>query len=220
MKRLINIFRLAVVLSISLGLLIFIGLGEARRTYPRFAIEKLAAQGELVQTAMKPFLLADLPLNQYLLFFSETGLAGGLAFVFFLAALIWRQKPGAVRFMLAGLAFAENYGLILAAAFVFVFFLMSAYPVGFQYGAEVSYPAPEATSQGLMVWAGQVSGILFILGMDAFRAGPEAPMTGSMVAFIVMTAVVIVMALFLRESAMIRREAAQDRPGPSSADRP
>ena len=90
----------------------------------------------------------------------------------------------------------------------------------FQYGAEVSYPAPEATSQGLMVWAGQVSGILFILGMDAFRAGPEAPMTGSMVAFIVMTAVVIVMALFLRESAMIRREAAQDRPGPSSADRP
>ena len=41
-----------------------------------------------------------------------------------------------------------------------------------------------------------------------------------MVAFIVMTAVVIVMALFLRESAMIRREAAQGRPGPSSANRP
>ncbi|GEM_PF-2480377 len=65
MKRLINVVRLALVLSISLGLLIFIGLGEARRTYPQFAVEKLAAQGELVQTAMHPFLLADLPLNQY-----------------------------------------------------------------------------------------------------------------------------------------------------------
>ncbi|MBN2146326.1 MAG: MFS transporter [Anaerolineales bacterium] len=64
-NRIINVFRLALVLSISLGLLIFVGLGEARRTYPRFAIEKLAAQGELVQMAMKSFLLADLPLNQY-----------------------------------------------------------------------------------------------------------------------------------------------------------
>jgi len=48
----------------------------------------------------------DLPLNQYLLFFSETGLPGGLAFIFFLAALFWRQKPGTVRFMLAAMALA------------------------------------------------------------------------------------------------------------------
>lgn len=64
-NRLINVFRLALVLGISLGLLIFVGQGEARRTYPTFVIERLAAQGELVQTAMKPFLLADLPLHQY-----------------------------------------------------------------------------------------------------------------------------------------------------------
>ena len=48
----------------------------------------------------------DLPLNQYLLFFSETGLAGGLAFILFLAVLIWRQRPGAVRTMLAVMAAA------------------------------------------------------------------------------------------------------------------
>ena len=48
----------------------------------------------------------DLPLNQYLLFFSETGLAGGLAFIFFLAALFWRQRAGSARFMLAVMAFA------------------------------------------------------------------------------------------------------------------
>ena len=64
-NRFVNIFRLALVLALSLLLLIFVGLGEARRTYPRFEIEKMAAQGELVQIAMSPFLLADLPLHQF-----------------------------------------------------------------------------------------------------------------------------------------------------------
>jgi len=64
-NRIINIIRLSLVLTLSLLLLIFIGVGEARRTYPRFEIEKLAAQGELIRTAMEPFLLADLPIEQF-----------------------------------------------------------------------------------------------------------------------------------------------------------
>jgi len=117
----------------------------------------------------------------------------------FLVLAVAGMAPG-----LVGLAFAANYPLLMASAFVFGFFMMSAYPVGFQYSAEVSYPAPEATSQGLMIMAGQVSGILFILGMDAFRAGPDASMTGSMVAFLALTALIIALACFLKESAMIR----------------
>ena len=127
----------------------------------------------------------------------------------FLVLAVAGMAPG-----LVGLAFATGYALLLASAFVFGFFLMSAYPVGFQYGAEVSYPAPEATSQGLMIMAGQISGILFILGMDAFRDGPNAPMTGSMVAFIVLTGVIIVLASLLRESAMIRGRLPGDAPRP------
>lgn len=126
----------------------------------------------------------------------------------FLVLAVAGMAPG-----LVGLAFATSYPLLLASAFVFGFFLMSAYPVGFQYSAEVSYPAPEATSQGLMIMAGQVSGILFILGMDAFRDGPDASMTGSMVAFIVLTAVIIALVAFLKESAMIR---AADPPSPEA----
>jgi cyanate permease len=129
----------------------------------------------------------------------------------FLVLAVAGMAPG-----LVGLAFATTYPLLLASAFVFGFFLMSAYPVGFQYSAEVSYPAPEATSQGLMIMAGQVSGILFILGMDAFRDGPDASMTGSMVAFIALTAIVIVLASLLRESAMIR---GADDGSPKDADR-
>jgi MFS family permease len=120
----------------------------------------------------------------------------------FLVLAVTGMAPG-----LVGLAFAANYPLLLAAAFVFGFFLMSAYPIGFQYSAEVSYPAPEATSQGLMVMAGQVSGILFILGMDAFRTGAEGSMTWSMVGFIVLTGALIGLSLMLRESEMIRGQA-------------
>ncbi|MBU4404267.1 MAG: O-antigen ligase family protein, partial [Acidobacteria bacterium] len=48
----------------------------------------------------------DLPLNQYLLITSETGLAAGLLFVLFLVVQLKRQKPGVIRSVLAAIAFA------------------------------------------------------------------------------------------------------------------
>jgi MFS family permease len=77
---------------------------------------------------------------------------------------------------LAGIAFASSYALVLVFAFVLGFFLLSAGPIGFQYGAEITYPAPEGTSNGLLLLMGQISGILFIFGMDSLKA----PGTGSM----------------------------------------
>ena len=77
---------------------------------------------------------------------------------------------------LIGITFAGSYFLLLCSSFLFGFFLLSAGPIGFQYGAEITYPAPEGTSNGLLLLMGQISGIIFILGMDAFKA----PDTGSM----------------------------------------
>jgi cyanate permease len=77
---------------------------------------------------------------------------------------------------LVGLIYAASYGPLLASAAVLGFFLLSAGPIGFQYGAEVTYPAPEGTSNGLLLLMGQISGIAFILALDAFKA----PQTGSM----------------------------------------
>jgi MFS family permease len=77
---------------------------------------------------------------------------------------------------LVGLTFAESYQLMLVSAFVFGFFLLSAGPVGFQYGAEITHPTPEGTSNGLLLLMGQISGIVFILGMDIIKS----PVTGSM----------------------------------------
>jgi sugar phosphate permease len=68
---------------------------------------------------------------------------------------------------LAGLALSTSYPVVLVCAFVFGFFLLGAGgPIGFQYSAEICVPAPESSSQGLILLVGQVSGILFVLAMN------------------------------------------------------
>ncbi len=64
-NRLASSMAIVVVLALSLGLLTYVGFGEARRTYPKFEIEKLAAQGEVVKKTVDTFLLANLPLEQF-----------------------------------------------------------------------------------------------------------------------------------------------------------
>lgn len=54
-----------VVCGLSLLLLIYVGFGEAQRTYPSFHLEKLAAQGRIVQNAVESYLRAGLPLRQF-----------------------------------------------------------------------------------------------------------------------------------------------------------
>jgi len=85
---------------------------------------------------------------------------------------------------LVGITFATSYWLLLVSAFIFGFFLLSAGPVGFQYGAEMTYPAPEGTSNGLLLLMGQISGIVFILGMDSFKAIETGSMTLPLTALI------------------------------------
>lgn len=76
---------------------------------------------------------------------------------------------------LAGIAYVASYAALLVFSFIFGFFLLSAGPIGFQYGAEITYPAPEGTSNGLLLLMGQISGIIFILGMDAFKSPQRSP---------------------------------------------
>jgi hypothetical protein len=104
---------------------------------------------------------------------------------------------------LAGLASARSYGLLLVSSFVFGLFLLSAGPIGFQYGAEITLPAPEGTSNSMLVVMGQVSGILFIFKMDAFKA-PDGSMTASLAILFALTAASFVLGLFLRESPIHR----------------
>jgi len=94
---------------------------------------------------------------------------------------------------LLGIAYVENYSLLLLSAFVMGFFLLSAGPIGFQYGAEITFPAPEGTSNGMLLLMGQISGIIFILGMDSFKN----PDTGSMAASLLLLSGLMVIGLLL-----------------------
>ena len=94
---------------------------------------------------------------------------------------------------------------------------MAAAPVGYQYAAELSLPAPESTSQGLIILSGQLSGVLFItlraLGgnvsmealADASRASEAIALTPFMIGFVVLAAVAVGLTLAMKESPIVRR---------------
>jgi cyanate permease len=100
---------------------------------------------------------------------------------------------------LLGIIFAQSYWLLLLSGFVFGFFLLSSGPIGFQYGAEITRPAPEGTSNSFLILMGQISGIIFIFGMDALKS-PDGSMTVSLLGLLGCMALCVVLSLFLRES--------------------
>jgi len=104
---------------------------------------------------------------------------------------------------LVGVTFAPSYGLLLASAFVLGFFLLSSGPIGFQYGAEITYPTPEGTSNGLLLMMGQISGIAFIIGMDALKSTTTGSMTTSLLILIGLMVAGLLLATRLKESVVI-----------------
>ncbi len=150
---------------------------------------------------------------------TQAGLAGGLMIFGGLAGAViisWlsdhyrRRVPfillalSASCIGLAGITFATNYPLLLASSFVLGFFLLSAGPIGFQYGAEIAYPAPEGTSNGLLLLMGQISGIIFIIGMDRFKSAGSGSMTFSLVILIGLLVLSCLIGTWLRESALLQ----------------
>lgn len=93
------------------------------------------------------------------------------------------------------------YGITLAGSFILGFFVMSAGPIGFQYAAEVSYPAPESTSQGLLLLLGQITGMLFVAGMSIHQ---NHYLGTFMTMFVSLTVVIMILGLTLRESPHFR----------------
>ena len=124
----------------------------------------------------------------------------------FLVICIAGMVPG-----IFGLTFAGDlstdpsmvYTISLVSSFVLGFFIMSAGPLGFQYAAEVSHPAPESTSQGMLLWVGQVTGMIFVAGMSV-ESNRYLP--AFMISFAVLSLFSLAAVLFLRESPMIITE--------------
>ena len=107
---------------------------------------------------------------------------------------------------LVGITYVTSYALLLVFAFIFGFFLLSAGPLGFQYGAEITHPAPEGTSNGLLLLMGQISGILFILGMDAFKSPKTGSMTMPLLVLIGLLVICLFFSVRLREALILKSQ--------------
>lgn len=152
-------------------------------------------------------------------------IAGGLAGAVVLPALsdrFRRRKPflmmgiaGAI-LGLAGVAWAQSYAALLASSLVLGFFLLSAGPVGFQYAAEVTFPIQEGTSNGLVLLAGQVAGILFIFAMDGLKS-PSGSMGGPLAGLIGLLVLCLGLGALLREPATLLTGAQEGRAAPPSS---
>jgi len=153
---------------------------------------------------------------------TQAGIAGGIMILGgILGALIMpilsdrtrKRKPFIIIALagatvgLAGITFATGYGLLLLSCTVLGFFLLSAGPIGFQYGAEITYPASEGTSNGLLLLAGQISGIAFIFAMDSFKSPLNGAMTiplGVLIGFMLFS---LILSLRLKESPLMTTKA-------------
>ena len=104
---------------------------------------------------------------------------------------------------LAGIAFADSYWILICAGAIMGFFLLSAGPIGFQYGAEITFPASEGTSNGLLLFMGQISGIAFIFGMDGMKSQLTGSMTQPLIILLVLMFVSLLMSTRLKESKLL-----------------
>ncbi len=121
----------------------------------------------------------------------------------FLVICLSGMVPG-----VAGLTFARYlssgpegaYIVALVSSFILGFFIMSAGPIGFQYAAEVSYPAPESSSQGMLLFVGQISGLVFTYLMSR-RGNVYLPLVMNI--FVVLAFITFILVLLLKESPMM-----------------
>jgi sugar phosphate permease len=113
---------------------------------------------------------------------------------------------------LIGITVATSYFILLVSGLAFGFFLLSSGPVGFQYGAEITYPVSEGTSNGFLLLAGQFSGILFIFAMDSFKSSLTGSMTGPLIVLIFLMSVSVLSSTRIRESSLIKGETQINQP--------
>ena len=119
-----------------------------------------------------------------------------------------RRLPYAVMANLTGgvglalFIFAKGFGMMLAAAVLYGFFIVGGAPLLLTFAAEAAYPTSEGTSEGLLMWAGNVAGVVFLAGAGLFGGSHKL----LMIVMVCMTAAYIVPLLLPKEKKLNRKE--------------
>ena len=99
---------------------------------------------------------------------------------------------------LLGLAYLNSLLWLFVSAFFLGFFLISLGPIGMQYAAEITFPTPEGTSNGLIQLFGQVS-VVFVYVMGALRT-PDGSFTPSLLLMAGLLCFSIILSTQMKES--------------------
>ena len=125
---------------------------------------------------------------------------------------ILRNRVGVIILSLAGsipgiigITYGTSFTTIMISGCTLGFFMLSCAPLGFQYGAEIAFPAPEGTSTGLLMLMGQIAGIIFIFVMDALKSPRTGSMTVPMDILIVLLILGVLLCTMLKDSSLIRK---------------
>ena len=93
---------------------------------------------------------------------------------------------------LIGVAFVSTTLLLYVSSAALGFFIVGALPIGMQYAAEVTYPTPEGTSNGLVQLCGQCSVVfVYIMGPLRTESGSFAVSLVLMSVLLAVSAVVV-----------------------------
>jgi MFS family permease len=101
-----------------------------------------------------------------------------------------------------GLTFVTSAWLLFTSAFVMGFFLVSAMPIAMQYAAEITYPTPEGTSNGLMQLTGQ-GAVVFVYIMEALKT-PDGSFTPALLLAIGLMVVSVVLVSQMKDAKLAR----------------
>jgi len=102
----------------------------------------------------------------------------------------------AIPFMF-GLTFATTPWLLYVSAFALGFFITSMSPVGMQYTAEITWPTPEGTSNGLIQLFGQASA--FLVYLMQIMKGADNSLTPAMLFSLGLVVVSVILILNLKD---------------------
>ncbi len=103
-----------------------------------------------------------------------------------------------------GVIYTGQYWFTMASMLGLGFFLICLAPIGYQYFAEITHPAPESTSNGLLNLAGQAS-VVFIYGMEILK-DKEGSFRSSLLALLGLMVLSVFPILWLKESAIVQDE--------------
>ena len=106
------------------------------------------------------------------------------------------------------LAMGKGFNFEIVSFFLLGFFITGVTPVAYQYGAEITHPAPEGTSNGIFALVVQASGLLIVL-MDSLKNAFHNSYIPSLVGLAVMISGSGLLFLSAKESPEMHRRQAR-----------